>query len=311
MANTLNPKSSYLPKKQSQAKAVILSQPRQKQSIRMRLGEWSLLSVAIAVLVFLWLPIVMLVLFSFNDSRTVNEWRGFTTVWYQNIFNGVTSGEARFATELMLGALKNSVFVSVTATLIATTIGTMVAISFARGQFPGKRFLQGLMFFPLVIPEITQGVSLAMFFVIAFNFINTLTGNRPNFGFETIIIGHVAFNISYIAVVVGARYAHMNRHLEEAAADLGANEWQTFWRVTFPQLVPGILAGGLLAFTMSLDDYVVTFFNSGIGTTTLPVFVYGMLKTSVTPEINAISTLMLLASTVLIVISLALQRPSE
>lgn len=309
MANTLNPKSSYLPHKQTKVVSVPITRPR--LSFRQHLGELSLASISAIILAFLWIPILVLVVFSFNDSRTVNEWRGFTTIWYFNIFNGVATGEARFATELMLSALKNSVFVSVTATIISTVIGTLVALSFARGQFIGKRFLQGLLFFPLIIPEITQGVSLAMFFVIAFNFINTLTGNRPNFGFETIIVGHVAFNISYVAVVVGARFSYMNPHLEEAAADLGANEWQTFWRVTFPQLVPGILAGGLLAFTLSLDDYVVTFFNSGIGTTTLPVFVYGMLKTSVTPEINAISTLMLIASTILIVISLAFQRQSS
>ena len=306
MANTLNPKASYLPRKQTEALSVPISRPR--LSLSQHLGEWSLATISAVILAFLWIPIIVLVVFSFNDSRTVNEWRGFTTNWYFNIFNGVTSGEARFATELMLAALKNSIFVSVTATIISTVIGTLVALSLARGQFIGKKFLQGLLFFPLVIPEITQGVSLAMFFVIAFNFVNTLTGNHPNFGFETILAGHVAGNISYVAVVVGARFSYMNPHLEEAAADLGANEWQTFWRVTFPQLLPGILAGGLLAFTLSLDDYVVTFFNSGIGTTTLPVFVYGMLKTSVTPEINAISTLMLISSTILIVISLAFQR---
>lgn len=302
-----NPRSSYLSTKQKNT----FSATHVHKTLRQRIQETSLLSISLSVIAFLWIPIIVLIIFSFNDSRTVNQWRGFTTIWYQNIFTGVTSGEARFATDLMLSSLKNSLFIGVIATIIATIIGTLVAYSFARGQFPGKRFLQGLLFFPLVIPEIAQGVSLAMFFVIAFNAINTLTGNRPNFGFETIIIGHVAFNISYVAIVVGARFSHLNENLEEASADLGANEWQTFWRITFPQLVPGILAGALLAFTLSLDDYVVTFFNSGIGTSTLPMFVYGMLKTSVTPEINAISTLMLVASTILIVISLVLQRDTS
>ena len=126
-------------------------------------------------------------------------------------------------------------------------------------------------------------------------------------GFGTIIIGHVAFCISYVAIVVRARLADMNPRLEEAARDLGANEWRTFYRVTLPLILPGIVAGALLAFTLSLDDFVVTFFNSGIGTSTLPIFVYGMLKTRVPPEINAISTLMLLASTLLVGISLAIQ----
>lgn len=275
--------------------------------IARRTGRIVLKMVAYGGLIFLWLPILLLVAFSFNDSRTVNTWRGFTTQWYSNIFNNVIGTESRFSTELMLDAVQNSLFVSVTAGLIATVIGTMIALSLARGRYPGKKVIDGMLFVPLVIPEITQGVSLAMFFMIAFGFVNDLFGTRANYGFETIIIGHVAFNISYVAIVVRARLAHMNPRLEEAAYDLGANGWQTFWRITFPQILPGIIAGGLLAFTLSLDDYVVTFFNNGIGTTTLPIFVYGMLKTSVTPEINALSTLMLAVSTLLVVISLTLQ----
>lgn len=270
-------------------------------------GQAGLMAVAFGGLAFLWLPILLLVAFSFNDSRAVNNWRGFTTQWYTNIFNNVIGMEARFSTALMLDAVANSLFVSVSAGVIATALGTMIALSLARGRYPGKRLVDGLLFVPLVIPEITQGVSLATFFMIAFGFINDLLGTSANYGFATIIIGHVAFNISYVAIVVRARLAHMDPRLEQAAADLGANGWQTFWRVTFPQLLPGIIAGGLLAFTLSLDDYVVTFFNNGVGTTTLPIFVYGMLKTSVTPEINALSTLMLVASTVLVVISLTLQ----
>lgn len=264
-------------------------------------------AIAYGGMIFLWLPIVLLVVFSFNDSRAVNQWQGFTGQWYGNIFNNIIGTEARFSTELMLHAVGNSLFVSVVAGIIATIIGTMVALSLARGHYPGRRLLDGLLYIPLVIPDITQGVSLAMFFMIAFGFINNLLGLGANYGFGTIIVGHVAFNISYVAVVVRARLAHMNPRLEEAAYDLGANGWQTFWRITFPQILPGIIAGWLLAFTLSLDDYVVTFFNNGVGTTTLSIFVYGMLKTSVTPEINALSTLMLVASTVLVVISLGMQ----
>lgn len=264
-------------------------------------------AIAFGGLIFLWLPIVLLVVFSFNDSRAVNQWQGFTGEWYSNIFNNIAGTEARFSTELMLHAVSNSLFVSITAGIIATGIGTLVALSLARGTYPGKKLLDGLLFIPLVIPEITQGVSLAMFFMIAFAFLGDVLGIQTNYGFGTIIIGHVAFNISYVAVVVRARLAHMNPRLEEAAHDLGANGWRTFWYITFPQILPGIIAGWLLAFTLSLDDYVVTFFNNGIGTTTLPIFVYGMLKTSVTPEINALSTLMLVASTILVVISLGMQ----
>lgn len=269
------------------------------------IGVWVL---SIGGFIFLWMPIILLIIFSFNDSRTVNEWRGFTLKWYENIFNDVIGAEARFSTALMLESLRNSMIVGVAATLISTVLGTMVSLSLARGSYPGKRFIDGALFMPLVIPEITQGISLAMFFTLSFDAISGLIGERVNFGFPTIIIGHVVFNISYVAIVVRARLADMNPRLEEAASDLGANPWRAFWRVTFPQLLPGIISGALLAFTLSLDDYVVTFFNSGVGTTTLTVFVYGLLKTSVSPEINALSTLLLVLSSILIGVSLFLQR---
>lgn len=272
-----------------------------------KIGKAGFVIAPLGAYFFLWAPILLLVLFSFNDSRSVNVWRGFTTEWYQNIFNGTLGTEARFATGLMLESLKNSMIVSVSATVIATIIGTMVALSLQRATFPGKRVLGGILFLPVVIPEITQGISLLIFFNIVFDWLASLTGQRIQFGFPTIIIGHVAFNISYVAIVVRARLADMNPRLEEAARDLGANEWRTFWRVTFPLILPGIISGALLAFTLSLDDFVITFFTSGVGTTTLPIFVYGLLKLSVTPEINAISTLILVASTLLIGISLRLQ----
>jgi spermidine/putrescine transport system permease protein len=259
---------------------------------------------------FLWAPILLLVIFSFNDSRGVDAWRGFTFKWYQNIFNGTVGNEARFSTELMLSSLSNSLVIVFFATVISTFIGTTVAISLARGNFPGKKLLDGLLFLPVVIPEITQGVSLAIFFKIIFDFIEQQSGNQLLPGFGTIIIGHVAFNISYVAIVVRARMSNMNPRLEEAAHDLGANHWQTFYRITLPLIMPGIIAGALLALTLSLDDFVVTFFNAGVGTTTLPIFVYGLLKVSVTPEVNALSTIMLIVSTIMVGFSLMLQNRS-
>lgn len=273
-------------------------------------GKASFWLVSLSGYFFLWAPIVLLAVFSFNDARTVNSWHGFTFKWYENILTGAAGGDASFATDLLLNSLANSLFVSIVATLISTLLGTMIALSLARGRYPGKRYIEGLLLLPVIIPEITQGVSLAMFFKIVFDFIEQSSGGRALPGFGTIIIGHVVFNISYVAVVVRARLADMNPRLEEAAYDLGANGWQTFWRITFPLMLPGIIAGALLAFTLSLDDFVVTFFLSGVGTTTLPVFVYGLLKISVTPDINAISTLMLVISTVLIGISLMLQNRS-
>lgn len=276
-----------------------------------RTGRFGMLLSPVVVYLFLWVPILVLVVFSFNDGSSVSTWRGFTTRWYENIFRGTISAgteAARFQTELLLKAVRNSLLVASSATLISTTFGTMLAVALARGRFWGRKTLDTLFYLPVVIPDITQGIALAVFFNIVFETAQRLFGVRLVSGFGTIVIAHVAFNISYVAIVVRARLAGMDPRLEEAGRDLGANHWQTFWRVTFPNLLPGVLAGGLLAFTLSLDDFVITFFNSGVGTTTLPLFVYGMLKQRVPPEINAISTLMILASIVLVGGSLLLQQ---
>jgi spermidine/putrescine transport system permease protein len=270
-------------------------------------GKVALAFNPIFVYFFLWAPIVLLVVFSFNSSRSLARIDGFTLQWYSNIFNNIAGTEARFTTSIMLETLWNSVIVGLFATAISTVIGTLVAMSLARGNFPGKRYIDGLLLLPVVIPEITQGISLAAFFAICFDFIDNQTNTRIVPGLHTVIIAHVAFSISYVTIVVRARLADMNPRLEEAARDLGANEWLTFWRITFPLILPGVISGALLAFTLSLDDFVITFFNTGPGATTLPIFVYGLLKLSVTPEINAISTIILVLSTVLIGISLALQ----
>lgn len=255
---------------------------------------------------FLWAPILILIIFSFNDSRQVGQWRGFTLQWYSNIFNNIAGSEARFSTSEMLQSFGASIIIALASTAIATILGTMVGMSLARGNYPGKRYVDSLLFLPVVIPEITQGVSLLIFFDVIFKALRGL-GADPSPGFGTIIIGHVVFSVSYVAIVVRARFADMNPRLEEAANDLGANAWVTFWRITFPLILPGVISGALLAFTLSLDDFVVTFFLAGVGSTTLPVFVFGLLRTSVTPEINAISTLILILSTVLIGIAMTLQ----
>jgi len=270
-----------------------------------RAGFWF---VSVAGYFFLWAPIVLLVVFSFNNSRSVNAWQGFTFHWYENILSTVSGTESTFSNGLLINSVINSLIVGFFATLISTILGTMVALSLVRGKFWGKKYIDALLLLPVIIPEITQGVSLAMFFKLIFDFVDQSTGVRGLPGFGSIIIGHVVFNISYVAVVVRARLADMNPRLEEAAYDLGANGWQTFWRITFPLMLPGIVAGALLAFTLSLDDFVVTFFLSGVGTTTMPVFVYSLIKKTVTPDINAVSTLMLIVSTVLIGISLLLQN---
>ena len=275
-----------------------------------RLGSLGLWLNPVCAYFFLWAPILVLVLFSFNQSRSVASFSGFTLKWYGNILNNVMGAETAFSTEIMLNAFRNSLFVGSVATAIATVLGTMIALSMARGRYPGKRLLEALLFFPVVIPEITQAISLAIFFKVLFDWLALLSGERVFPGFHTIIAAHVTFNISYVAIVVRARLADMNPQLEEAASDLGAKPWQTFWRVTFPLILPGVIAGAMLAFTLSLDDFVITFFTSGVGTTTLPVFVYGLLKLTVTPEVNAISTIMMLLSTFFIGISLTIQGRS-
>lgn len=259
---------------------------------------------------FLWLPIVVLIVFSFNDSRSVATWHGFTTDWYDNIINNAVGSDAKFSTEQMLQSLANSMRVAVPATIIATILGTVTAISLVRGTYRGKRWLQALLYLPVAIPEIALGIALLVFFNRSFNYINNYLDGRftLNVGLTTMVIAHVTFSISYVAIVVSARLANMNKYLEEAAQDLGANNWRTFWRVTFPLALPGIVAGALLVFTMSLDDYVISFFTKGVGTTTLTIYVYGLLKRSITPEINAMSTLMIVASAILVSLSLFLQR---
>jgi spermidine/putrescine transport system permease protein len=273
-----------------------------------RTGGWLAWTVPLLALGFLWVPIGVLVAFSFNDAASVSRWGGFSLRWYEQLLTSLGGGPSRFQTDLLLGAVRNSLLVASISTLVATTLGTMFALAVARGRFAGRRLFDALFYLPVVIPDITMGVSLAVFFRIAFEAIQQWTGVRVVAGFGTIIVAHVAFNVAYVAIVVRARLATMDPALEEAARDLGANDWQTFWRVTFPILAPGVLAGALLAFTLSLDDFVITFFTAGVGTTTLPLFVYGLLKQRVPPEINAVSTLMILASIALVGVSLALQR---
>lgn len=251
--------------------------------VRMGIGSSGILGY-----IFLYAPIVILIVFSFNSSRFVSAWEGFSLRWYGELFRDAA----------MMAALKNSLIVAVASTLISTVIGTMAALVMERYQFGGKLAMDALLYLPIIIPEIAMAVMLLLFFVLA----------RVTLSLGTVIIAHVAFNISYVTVVVRARLVGLDRRLEEAAQDLGANELQTFRHVTLPLLMPGILGGALLAFTLSLDDFVVTFFTAGVGATTLPLRIYSMVKLGLTPEINAISTILVLASMTLLFLSVFLQR---
>jgi spermidine/putrescine transport system permease protein len=278
----------------------------QRDMLVRKIGKFAFNLNPIFAYFFLWAPILVLVIFSFNNSSSVSAWGGFGVQWYNQI---LFNSESEF-TKGMIKGLQNTLFIGVMSTLIATTLGTMVALALERGNFRGKKIVDAILYLPVVIPEITQAVSLAIFFKFVFDLWESLSGNRVTYGFPTIIIGHVVFSMSFVVIVVRARLADMNPRFEEAARDLGANEWQAFWRVTFPLILPGVISGALLAFTLSLDDYIVTFFNNGVGTDTLPLFVYGSLRQRVSPEINALSTLMLIASMVLVGFSLTVQNRS-
>lgn len=243
---------------------------------------------AIAIFLFLYLPIFVLVVYSFNANRVVGVWEGFSLRWYRELFQDAA----------IASALRVSLWVGFWSTLVSVVLGTLAALVLERYDFAGKLPFDAALYLPIIIPDIVMALSALLFFVIV-----AVPLSR-----YTVLIAHVAFNISFVVVVVRARLHGMDRRLEEAAADLGADEWTTFRRITLPLLMPGIISAALLAFTMSLDDFVITFFVSGPGSTTLPVRVYSMIKFGVTPEVNAISTLMLAGSTLLVVISLILQR---
>lgn len=253
------------------------------------LGEQVLYVNAYLLLLFLYVPIVILVIYSFNASQRGAVWTGFTLHWYNVLFND----------RAVKKALEVTLWVGFWSTLIATVFGTLAAFALERfPRFRGRMPFDAVLYLPIIIPDIVMAISTLLFFVVL----------GVPLSRYTILIAHVAFNVAYVAVVVRARLADMDRTLEEAAMDLGADEWRTFRYIILPLLMPGILAGALLAFTLSLDDFVITFFVSGPGSTTLPVRVYSMIRLGVTPEVNAISTLMLLGSIMLLLISLALQR---
>lgn len=278
-----------------------------------RLDRW-LGSYAILAYIFLYLPIVMVVIYSFNDSRLGGVWQGFTLSWYQTLF----------ANELVLQATQNTFFVAIVSTLISTIIGTLLGVGLARYVFPGKRIFLWFMYVPVVIPEIIMAVSLIIFYnIISANSgvwaeslllndaaLSQLLGRTLELvsgffrlGLATIIMAHVTFQIPFVAIVVRSRMAGFDRSLEEASRDLGANEFQVFKTVTLPLIMPGVVSAGLLAFTLSIDDFVITFFTSGPGSTTLPVYIYGAVRRGIKPDINALSTLIIVVTVVLLLLS--------
>lgn len=252
------------------------------------------------VYLFFYAPIIVLVVLSFNDNRLVTVWDGASLRWYRDMLEN----------DRVLSAIKNSLMVASVSTVVSTVLGTATALSLERFRWRGQRSYDSLLYLPIIIPDVTMAVMMLLFFVQVFDLVEIASGLRWNLGITSISISHIAFNISFVAVVVRARLANLDPSLEEAAADLYAGRWQAFRRVTLPLIAPGVMGGALLALTLSLDDVVITSFVSGPGSTTLPVFVFGLVRRGVTPLINAVSTVMLVASMLLVLASLLVQRRS-
>lgn len=240
------------------------------------------------VYVFLYAPIAVLAVFSFNRSRLSARWLGFTGEWYTLLWRD----------EQIFHSLVNSLVVALWVTLACVAFGTLAALVFSRARLRGRSLLEGVVYLPLVIPEIVIAVALVIFFSLL----------RMELGLWTVVMAHITFCISYTIIVVGARLSGTDRTIEEAALDLGANEWTTFFRVTLPLAAPAILSSALLVFTTSFDDYLITSFVAGVRSTTLPLEIYSRLKRGITPEINAVSTVILLATIPLVYIAQRLER---
>ncbi len=247
--------------------------------------------VMLANFIFLYFPIVFLIVFSFNDSKRNIVWKGFTLKYYEKALSNADLHET----------FVNSMIIGGTSTVVSTTFGAMLGLLLYRFRFPGKGPYEGLVQLPIVIPEICMGVALLAFFAWL---------DIP-LGLFTITVSHIAFTIPFVAVVIRARMAGFDRSLEEASYDLGATQWQTFRNVTLPYMMPGVIAGALLAFTLSIDDFVISFFTAGPGSTTFPIKIYSMVRFSVTPEVNAASTILILLAVVLTVVGLTLQTRSS
>ncbi|MFH2121951.1 MAG: ABC transporter permease subunit [Pseudomonadota bacterium] len=235
---------------------------------------------AALVYLFLYLPLVIVVVFSFNDSRLNAEWVGFTWKWYGKLIHN----------REMLAAAMNSLIIATVSAGVATILGTLAGMAMSQCRL---RLLQLLVLSPIAMPDILMGVSLLLLFMMV----------NMTLGLLSIMLAHITFCIGFVALSVQVRMLSMDPALVEAARDLGASPWRCFREITLPLLIPGILAGALMAFTLSIDDFVITFFTAGVGSSTLPLQIYSMVKIAVTPEVNAVSTLLMLLTLVVIIVA--------
>ncbi|MET3355386.1 ABC transporter permease [Xanthobacter autotrophicus] len=241
---------------------------------------------------FLYIPILLLVIYSFNASRLVTVWAGFSTQWYWALLENEQLMDAAWVT------LRIAFFSS----LVATVLGTMAALTLTRyGRFPGRTLFSGMIYAPLVMPEVITGLSLLLLFV-AVNF---------DRGFWTVLLAHITFTMCFVAVVVQSRLVTFDRALEEAALDLGCPPFKTFFKITLPLILPAVVSGFMLAFTLSLDDLVIASFTTGPGATTLPMRIYSQVRLGVTPEINAVCTILIAIVTVVVIIASVMTKRAE
>ncbi|HNQ43366.1 MAG TPA: ABC transporter permease [Candidatus Cloacimonadota bacterium] len=240
------------------------------------------------VMIFLYIPILILIIFSFNDAKIITGWKGFTLKYYEQLFHNPTIGEA----------FRNTMLIAGLSTLISTALGVLTALGLENKNFSGRKELMALIYIPLVIPDILMGVSLALLF----NF------TRVNTGMFTVLIAHITFCISYTVIVIQSRLEGFDYSLVEAAMDLGAKPGYIFWKVKFPLMMPGIIAAALLAFTLSIDDFIITFFTSGRGFDTLPIYVEGTIRRGTITTINSLSTLMIAFTLFLVVITKRIRK---
>ena len=226
------------------------------------------------VLFLLFLPIFILVAFSFNESKLNVIFTGFTFDWYARLF----------ANPDLLEAFRNTILITLLSTGISTILGTLSAVGLKKFNFHGKAFIDKLIYIPIVIPEIVLGISLLSVFTLA----------QLELSFWTVLLAHISFSVPFVITSIRSTLYALPPSVEEAASDLGASRFQTFWRVTLPLIMPGIVSGALLAFTLSLDDVVISYFAAGPGTNTLPLYIYANIKTGISPDVNALTSLMLI-----------------
>ena len=249
--------------------------------------------ILVGALLFIYTPILTVVAYSFNKARFGSKWKGLTLDWYHALFNN----------ERLLEYVWNSFSLAIASTLISTLIGTFLGFALSNLRSKETKTILGMIYLPIILSDIVMALSLVTFFTVLYNLFGIF-----ELGFATMVIGHVTFQIPFVTLSVKSCLTNLNQKLPEAAADLGATPLETLRYITLPLAKPGIIAGALLAFTLSLDDFVVSFFTAGPGTSTLPVMIYSSVKRGISPEINAVSSLMILLSILLTIISVRFQR---